>query len=38
MRMNSTQIINAKIIVNDYDKDQLEYIFKNFGELKNYKK
>ena len=38
MRMNSTQNINAKIIVNDYDKDQLEYIFKNFGELKNYKK
>ena len=38
MRMNSTQKINAKIIINDYDKDQLEYIFKNFGELKNYKK
>ena len=38
MRMNSTQKIDAKIIVNDYDKDQLEYIFKNFGELKNYKK
>ena len=38
MRMNSTQKIDAKAIVNDYDKDQLEYIFKNFGELKNYKK
>ena len=38
MRMNSTQEIDAKIIVNDYDKDQLEYIFKNFGELRNYKK
>jgi len=38
MRMNSTQKINAKIIVNDYDKDQLEYIFKNFGELRNYRK
>ena len=38
MRMNNTQKINAKAIVNDYDKDQLEYIFKNFGELKNYKK
>jgi len=38
MRMNSTQKINARIIINDYDKDQLEYIFKNFGELKNYKK
>ena len=38
MRMNSIQKIDAKIIVNDYDKDQLEYIFKNFGELRNYKK
>ena len=38
MRMNSTQKIDAKAIVNDYDKDQLEYIFKNLGELKNYKK
>ena len=36
--MNYTQKINAKIIINDYDKDQLEYIFKDFGELKNYKK
>tara|TARA_B100001057_G_scaffold320229_1_gene320479 strand:+ start:410 stop:1303 length:894 start_codon:yes stop_codon:yes gene_type:complete len=38
MRMNSTQKIDAKIIINNYDKDQLEYIFKNYGELKNYKK
>ena len=38
MRMNSTQKIDAKAVVNDYDKDQLEYIFKNFGELRNYKK
>ena len=38
MRMNSTQKIDAKVIVNDYDKDQLEYIFKNFGELRNYRK
>ena len=38
MRMNSKQKIDAKAIVNDYDKDQLEYIFKNFGELRNYKK
>ena len=38
MRMNRNQKIDAKIIINDYDKDQLEYIFKNFGELKNYKK
>ena len=38
MRMNSTQKIDAKAIVNNYDKDQLEYIFKNLGELRNYKK
>ncbi len=38
MRMNKSQKIDAKIIINDYDRDQLEYIFKNFGELKNYKK
>ena len=38
MRMNKSQKIDAKIIINNYDKDQLEYIFKNFGELKNYKK
>ena len=38
MRMNSAQKINAKIIINDYDKDQLEFIFKNYGELRNYKK
>ncbi len=38
MRMNKTQKIDAKIIINDYDEDQLKYIFKNFGELKNYKK
>ena len=38
MRMNSTQKIDAKTIINDYDKDQLEYIFKYFGELKNFKR
>ncbi len=38
MRMNSAQKIDAKMIVNDYDKDQLDYIFKNFGELRNYKR
>ena len=38
MRMNYSQKINAKIIINNYSKDQLKYIFKNFGELKNYKK
>ena len=38
MRMNCAQKIDAKMIVNDYDKDQLDYIFKNFGELRNYKR
>tara|TARA_B100000575_G_scaffold153394_1_gene122373 strand:- start:11614 stop:12513 length:900 start_codon:yes stop_codon:yes gene_type:complete len=38
MRMNSLQMLNAKTIINNYDKDQLEYIFKNYGELKNYKR
>jgi 16S rRNA (cytosine1402-N4)-methyltransferase len=38
MRMNNSQKTNAKAVVNDYKKDQLEYIFKNFGELKNYKR
>ena len=38
MRMNNSQKTDAKAVVNDYKKDQLEYIFKNFGELKNYKR
>ena len=38
MRMNNLQKTDAKAVVNDYKKDQLEYIFKNFGELKNYKR
>ena len=38
MRMNNSQKIDAKKVVNDFKKDQLEYIFKNFGELRNYKK
>ena len=38
MRMNNLQKTDAKVVVNDYKKDQLEYIFKNFGELKNYKR
>ena len=31
MRMNNLQKTDAKAVVNDYKKDQLEYIFKNFG-------
>ena len=38
MRMNNSQKTDAKEIVNNFKKDQLEYIFKNFGELKNYRK
>ena len=38
MRMNYSQKIDAKEVVNNFKKDQLEYIFKNFGELKNYRK
>ena len=38
MRMNKSQKTDAKEVINEYKKDQLEYIFKNFGELKNYRK
>jgi len=38
MRMNKNQKKNAKHILNKYSSDDLNYIFKNFGELKSYKK
>ena len=38
MRMNKDQKKDAKQILNKYSSDDLNYIFKNFGELKNYKK
>ena len=38
MRMNNSQKTDAKEVVNNFKTDQLEYIFKNFGELKNYRK
>ena len=38
MRMNNSQKTDAKEVVNNFKIDQLEYIFKNFGELKNYRK
>ena len=38
MRMNNSQKTDAKEVINEYKKDQLEYIFKNFGEVKNYRK
>ena len=38
MRMNKDQKKEAKQILNNYSSDDLNYIFKNFGELNNYKK
>ena len=38
MRMNKDQKKDARHILNKYSSDDLNYIFKNFGEVKNYKK
>ena len=38
MRMNKNQKKDARHILNNYSSDDLNYIFKNFGEVKNYKK
>ena len=38
MRLNKDQKKEAKQILNKYSSDDLNYIFKNFGELNNYKK
>jgi 16S rRNA (cytosine1402-N4)-methyltransferase len=38
MRMDKTREFNASDVVNTYPQDKLEYIFKEYGELKNYKK
>lgn len=38
MRMNQEQILNAKEIVNHYTLNQLEQIFRDFGEIREYKK
>jgi 16S rRNA (cytosine1402-N4)-methyltransferase len=38
MRMNQDQELSAKTIVNEYSHNQLEYIFKELGEVKEYKK
>ena len=35
MRMNREQELSAKIVVNDYDLNELSRIFKGFGELNN---
>lgn len=38
MRMNQKNPLNASIVVNSYSKIKLEEIFKNYGEIKEYKK
>ncbi len=38
MRMDRSQILDAKKIVNYYPKHELERIFKEYGEVHNYKK
>lgn len=38
MRMNQAQILNAKEIVNVYSLGELERIFRDFGEIREYKK
>ena len=38
MRMNQAQILNAKEIINSYSLSELERIFRDFGEIREYKK
>ncbi|MDY5822457.1 MAG: 16S rRNA (cytosine(1402)-N(4))-methyltransferase RsmH [Helicobacter sp.] len=38
MRMDRTQSLDADMIVNTYSKYELEEIFKNYGEIREYKK
>ena len=38
MRMNQNQELDASIIVNTYSQKDLEYILKEYGEVKEYKK
>jgi 16S rRNA (cytosine1402-N4)-methyltransferase len=35
MRMNQSAVLTAKQVLNEYSVDQLKFIFKNYGELKN---
>jgi len=37
MRMDSSASLSAYEVVNEYSKEKLEYIFKHYGEVKNYK-
>lgn len=36
LRMNQNQKINAQYIVNEYNEEQLAFLFKNYGELSAY--
>jgi len=38
MRMDQTQTLSASDVVNNYTQSQLEYIFKEYGEVREYKK
>ena len=38
MRMNQEQSLDASIVVNTYSQNELEKIFKEYGEVKEYKK
>ncbi|MBS9782665.1 MAG: 16S rRNA (cytosine(1402)-N(4))-methyltransferase RsmH [Arcobacter sp.] len=38
MRMNQTQSLDASVVINTYDKETLEKILKEYGEVREYKK
>lgn len=38
MRMDQNQELSASTVVNEYSQNQLEHIFKEYGEVKEYKK
>jgi len=38
MRMDKDQMLSAKEVVNNYSKEQLEEIFRDYGEIREYKK
>ena len=38
MRMDQSQKMDAQFIINKYDREKLENIFQNYGELRNYRK
>lgn len=38
MRMNTAQTLDASVVVNSYSKESLEHIFKEYGEIREFKK